>query len=273
MAIDCVSGGCQYGLPHACHCDRALACSPGRPRGRRRSSRRRSPLPEMTNKQAVVNTTAGTFVIDLRPDLAPNHVGYFMKLAQRGRLQRDDLPPRDQVRDRAGRRPAVEGSGEGEAVWHRRARRAEGASRAPRSRRAARCRRCCSPGGRTAPARSSSSASRTSRARRQVHGVRPRRPKAWTSCRRSPRRRRAPTACRPSGSRSSRSRSGTRRRRSRCRSRRHSRRSSRSTARRSTRPPARSRSSSSATRRPSTSGTSCGSRRPASTMAPPSIAS
>jgi peptidyl-prolyl cis-trans isomerase B (cyclophilin B) len=41
-------------------------------------------LPDMANKQAVVNTTAGTFVIDLRPDLAPNHVGYFMKLAREG---------------------------------------------------------------------------------------------------------------------------------------------------------------------------------------------
>ena len=39
---------------------------------------------EMTNKQAVVNTTAGSFVIDLRPDLAPNHVGYFLKLAREG---------------------------------------------------------------------------------------------------------------------------------------------------------------------------------------------
>ncbi len=39
-------------------------------------------LAEMTGKQAVVNTSAGTIVIDLRPDLAPNHVGYFMKLAQ-----------------------------------------------------------------------------------------------------------------------------------------------------------------------------------------------
>ena len=38
----------------------------------------------MTAKQAVVETTAGTFVIDLRPDLAPNHVGYFMKLAREG---------------------------------------------------------------------------------------------------------------------------------------------------------------------------------------------
>ena len=39
-------------------------------------------LQEMTAKQAVVNTTAGAFVIDLRPDLAPNHVGYFIKLAR-----------------------------------------------------------------------------------------------------------------------------------------------------------------------------------------------
>ena len=36
----------------------------------------------MTGKQAVVNTTAGAIVIDLKPDLAPNHVGYFMKLAR-----------------------------------------------------------------------------------------------------------------------------------------------------------------------------------------------
>ena len=39
---------------------------------------------EMSNKQAVVATTLGTFVIDLRPDLAPNHVGYFIKLARAG---------------------------------------------------------------------------------------------------------------------------------------------------------------------------------------------
>ncbi len=37
---------------------------------------------EMTGKQAVVNTSAGTIVIDLRPDLAPNHVGYFIQLAR-----------------------------------------------------------------------------------------------------------------------------------------------------------------------------------------------
>lgn len=39
---------------------------------------------EMTNKQAVVNTTDGEFVIELRPELAPNHAGYFMKLAREG---------------------------------------------------------------------------------------------------------------------------------------------------------------------------------------------
>jgi cyclophilin family peptidyl-prolyl cis-trans isomerase len=41
-------------------------------------------LAEMSNKQAVVQTSAGTFIIDLRPDLAPNHVGYFIKLAKEG---------------------------------------------------------------------------------------------------------------------------------------------------------------------------------------------
>jgi peptidyl-prolyl cis-trans isomerase B (cyclophilin B) len=37
---------------------------------------------DMANKQAIVNTTEGAFVIDLDPGLAPNHVGYFMKLAR-----------------------------------------------------------------------------------------------------------------------------------------------------------------------------------------------
>src|SRR4029450_9706675 len=39
---------------------------------------------EMSNKQAVVETSLGTFIIDLRPELAPNHVGYFIKLAREG---------------------------------------------------------------------------------------------------------------------------------------------------------------------------------------------
>jgi peptidyl-prolyl cis-trans isomerase B (cyclophilin B) len=41
-------------------------------------------LAEMSGKQAVVTTSQGAFVIDLRPDVAPNHVGYFMKLAREG---------------------------------------------------------------------------------------------------------------------------------------------------------------------------------------------
>ena len=41
-------------------------------------------LDEMRNKQAVVETDLGTIVIDLLPDAAPNHVGYFIKSAQDG---------------------------------------------------------------------------------------------------------------------------------------------------------------------------------------------
>ncbi len=39
---------------------------------------------EMAHKQAVVETSAGTFVIALLPESAPNHVGYFLKLVQDG---------------------------------------------------------------------------------------------------------------------------------------------------------------------------------------------
>ena len=41
-------------------------------------------LDQMKNKQAVVETTMGTLVLALLPDAAPNHVGYFIKLAQEG---------------------------------------------------------------------------------------------------------------------------------------------------------------------------------------------
>jgi cyclophilin family peptidyl-prolyl cis-trans isomerase len=41
-------------------------------------------LDQMKNKQAVVETSAGTIVIQLLPEAAPNHVGYFMKLAREG---------------------------------------------------------------------------------------------------------------------------------------------------------------------------------------------
>ena len=42
------------------------------------------PLAEMRGKQAVVATSAGTFVIQLLPDVAPNHVAHFIKLARDG---------------------------------------------------------------------------------------------------------------------------------------------------------------------------------------------
>jgi len=42
------------------------------------------PLDELRNKQAVLETDAGTIVIDLLADAAPNHVAYFMKLAAEG---------------------------------------------------------------------------------------------------------------------------------------------------------------------------------------------
>lgn len=41
-------------------------------------------LDEMRDKQAVVETTAGTFVIDLLPDAAPNHVGLFLQAVNDG---------------------------------------------------------------------------------------------------------------------------------------------------------------------------------------------
>lgn len=41
-------------------------------------------LDEMRNKQAIVDTDAGAIVIDLLPEAAPNHVGYFIKNAQEG---------------------------------------------------------------------------------------------------------------------------------------------------------------------------------------------
>ena len=72
----------------------SISCSsPSRPGGQAGSGPFQDPLTpaEMTNKQAVVNTTAGTFVIELRPDLAPNHVGYFIKLARGRGLQRHDF--------------------------------------------------------------------------------------------------------------------------------------------------------------------------------------
>ncbi len=41
-------------------------------------------MAEMTGKQAVIETALGRIVIDLLPEKAPNHVGYFIKLAKEG---------------------------------------------------------------------------------------------------------------------------------------------------------------------------------------------
>lgn len=41
-------------------------------------------LDEMRNRQAVLETSYGTIVFELLPDLAPNHVGYFIEQARAG---------------------------------------------------------------------------------------------------------------------------------------------------------------------------------------------
>ena len=41
-------------------------------------------LDQMRNKQAMIDTDLGTIIIDLLPEAAPNHVGYFIKNAQDG---------------------------------------------------------------------------------------------------------------------------------------------------------------------------------------------
>ena len=58
----------------------------------------------MKNKQAVVNTTRGN-CIDLKPELAPNHVGYFMKLAREGAYNKTAFHRDHEARHHPGRRP------------------------------------------------------------------------------------------------------------------------------------------------------------------------
>jgi cyclophilin family peptidyl-prolyl cis-trans isomerase len=62
----------------------SLALALGAAQGGKKPFTATLPAGQMAGKQAVVQTSLGEFVIDLRPDLAPNHVGYFMKLAQEG---------------------------------------------------------------------------------------------------------------------------------------------------------------------------------------------
>jgi cyclophilin family peptidyl-prolyl cis-trans isomerase len=49
-----------------------------------RAAARLVEAPEARKRQAVVDTSAGTFVIDLLPEVAPNQTAYFMKLADDG---------------------------------------------------------------------------------------------------------------------------------------------------------------------------------------------
>ena len=81
---------------------------------------------EMAGKQAVVATSAGTFVIDLRPDLAPNHVGYFIKLAKAGTYDGTIFHRVVRLGIIQGGDPLSKDRGEGEAVRHGRARRPQG---------------------------------------------------------------------------------------------------------------------------------------------------
>src|SRR5262245_58616427 len=42
------------------------------------------PASELQHKQAVIETSMGTIVLDLLPDAAPNHVAHFMTRAREG---------------------------------------------------------------------------------------------------------------------------------------------------------------------------------------------
>ena len=113
---------------------------------------------EMTGKQAVVETSAGEFVIDLRPDLAPNHVGYFIKLAREGAFNGTMFHRVIRLAIIQGGDPLSKDPGEGEALRHGRARRACSRSSAPSAPPEARWPLCSSRTDPTAAAPSSSSA-------------------------------------------------------------------------------------------------------------------
>jgi len=67
-----------------------LLAAPPAQRGSQKSAKPAGPyrstlsLAQMIGKEAVVTTSAGEFIIGLRPDLAANHVGYFITLAREG---------------------------------------------------------------------------------------------------------------------------------------------------------------------------------------------
>ena len=190
----------------------ALAALPSAQAQRRPAAPPAAPAPfktpltaaQMANKQAVVQTTAGTFVIDLRPDLAPNHVGYFMKLAGEGayantafhRVVRDAIiqggdplskDPCEGVAGRERRARRAAGGAQQRAVHARRGRRGAAAGTAGQRRRAVLRVRHRSAGARRGSSRSSaasakgSTSSRRSRSCRPTRGERPRRASTITA--------------------------------------------------------------------------------------------
>ena len=71
-------------------------------------------------KQAVVETTAGTFIIDLSPAAAPNQAAYFMKTAAEGGYDGTIFHRMVPRRNGSGRRSAVEGSFQTRRLRYRR---------------------------------------------------------------------------------------------------------------------------------------------------------
>ena len=131
--------------------------------------------PRPPPKQAVVETSAGTFVIDLAPEQAPVDDRVLHEDGRpSGGYDGHDLSQDDQVRHGAGRRSADEGSRQARAVRHRRTERGEG--------RAARGEDDARVGGRGHDARQSRQRRpavlhrrrRSAGARRPVHRLRPR---------------------------------------------------------------------------------------------------
>ncbi len=101
----------------------------------------------MAGKQAVVATSAGTFVIDLRPDLAPNHVGYFIKLASAGAYNGTIFHRVVRLGIIQGGDPLSKDPAKIETVRHGRARRSE--SRGQQREAHERCSVCRAPAGQT----------------------------------------------------------------------------------------------------------------------------
>ena len=124
-------------------------------------------------KQAVVETSAGTFVIDLTPDAAPNQAAYFMKLAQEGGYDGTIFHRVVKYGMVQGGDPLSKDPAKRSAVRHRRAERGQG--RGARAEDDARL-----GGGRARPGQAGQRRRavlhrprRSAGARRPVHGVRP----------------------------------------------------------------------------------------------------